>query len=175
MQAMLARVLEPARASMLLALCSAGILLTALALQYVGGLPPCHLCFWQRWPYVALIFIGLIGWRWQPRAALGVATLVLLGGAGLAAYHVGIEQEWWPQPASCVARDTARSVEDLRRVLAEAPPTCDRVSFTFLGLTLAGWNLVASLLLAAFTLASALGLGRRGGAAQRDPIPAGRT
>jgi disulfide bond formation protein DsbB len=176
MQAMLARVLEPARASLLLALSSAGILLAALALQYLGGLPPCNLCFWQRWPYVALIFFGLIGWRWQPHAVLGVATLVLLGGGGLAAYHVGVEQEWWPQPASCVAGDAAESVEDLKRLLPrDTQPTCDRVDFTFLGLSLAGWNLVASLLLAAVTLASALGLSRRHGATQRDPIPAGRS
>jgi disulfide bond formation protein DsbB len=87
--------------------------------------------------------------------------MVLLGGAGLAAYHVGVEQGWWALPAGCVAGAGAESLEDLKRLLAEAPPACDQVSFTFLGLTLAGWNLVASLLLAAFTLAASLGFGRR--------------
>jgi disulfide bond formation protein DsbB len=91
-----------------------------------------------------------------------VATLVLLGGAGLAAYHVGIEQGWWALPDSCIAGGTAATVEDLRRLLAEAPPACDQVSFAFVGLTLAGWNFVLSLLLAGFTLAAALGVGRRG-------------
>ena len=158
---MLPRLLEPARACLLLALVSAALLLGALTLQYLGGLPPCHLCIWQRWPYVALIALGLIGWRWGPRPVLGVATLVLLGGAGLAAYHVGIEQGWWALPASCVAGGTAESLEDLKRMLAEAPPACDQVSFTFLGLTLAGWNFVVSLLLTALTLAAALRLGRR--------------
>ena len=158
---MLARLLEPPRACLLLALVSAALLLSALALQYLGGLPPCHLCILQRWPYVALIALGLIGSRWYSRPLLGVATLVLLGGAGLAAYHVGIEQGWWALPASCVAGGTAATVEDLKRLLAEAPPACDQVSFAFLGLTLAGWNFVLSLLLAAFTLAAALGLGRR--------------
>jgi disulfide bond formation protein DsbB len=57
-------------------------------------------------------------------------------------------------------------------MLAEAPPACDQVSFAFMGLTLAGWNFVVSLLLAAFTLAAALGLARRD---QRDRLaPAGR-
>ena len=158
---MRARVLEAPRACLLLALASAAILLGALALQYLGGLPPCPLCIWQRWPYVALIALGLVGWRWHPRAMLGVATMVLLGGAGLAAYHVGVEQGWWALPAGCIAGGSAESVEDLKRLLAEAPPACDQVGFTFLGLTLAGWNLVASLLLAAFTLAAALGFGRR--------------
>jgi disulfide bond formation protein DsbB len=167
---MLARMLEPARASLLLAFASAAILLAALALQYVGGLPPCRLCIWQRWPYVALIALGLLGWRWRPRAVLVVATLVLLGGAGLAAYHVGIEQGWWALPAGCVAGAGAETIEDLRRMLAEAPPACDQVGFTLLGLTLAGWDVVASLGLAAFTLAAALGLGRPAAAARRDPI-----
>ena len=171
---MLLRMLEPARACLLLALVSAAILLGALALQYLGGLPPCHLCVWQRWPYVALIALGLIGWRWRPRALLGLATLVLLVGAGLAAYHVGVEQGWWALPAGCVAGQGAESIEELRRMLAEAPPACDQVGFTLLGLTLAGWNLAASLLLAAFALAAALGRGRRIGAARQDPVTASR-
>jgi disulfide bond formation protein DsbB len=158
---MLAPLLEPTRASLLLALVSAAILLAALGLQYLGGLAPCPLCIWQRWPHVALVALGLLGWRWRPRALLGIATLVLLGSAGIAAYHVGIEQGWWALPAGCVAGGTAESVEDLKRLLAEAPPACDQVGFTFLGLTLAGWNLMSSLLLAAFTLGAALGLGRR--------------
>lgn len=164
--------LTPRMACLLLALVSAGALLAALALQYLGGLPPCQLCVWQRWPYVALIVLGLAGWRWQPRVLLGIAAVVLLVGAGLAAYHVGIEQGWWALPESCVAGGGAQSVEDLRRLLAEAPPACDQVGFSLLGLTLAGWNLVTSLGLAALTLAAALGLGRR---SPRDRLaPAGR-
>jgi disulfide bond formation protein DsbB len=172
---MLARVLDPARACLLLALASAAILLAALALQYLGGLPPCPLCIWQRWPYVALIALGLLGWRWHARAMLALTALVLLGGAGLAAYHVGIEQGWWALPGGCVAGAGADSVEDLKRLLAEAPPACDQVSFAFLGLTLAGWNLVASLLLAAFTLTAALGPLGRQRAVRRDRIAEERT
>ena len=158
---MFAYVIQPRRASLLLALVSAAILLGALALQFLGGLAPCPLCIWQRWPYVALVALGLIGWRWRPRALLGIATLVLLGEAGLAAYHVGIEQGWWALPGGCIAGGTAQSVEELKRLLAEAPPACDQVGFTLLGLTLAGWNLVASLALAAYATAAALDFGRR--------------
>jgi disulfide bond formation protein DsbB len=158
---MFAYLLQPRRASLLLAVVSAAILLAALALQFLGGLAPCPLCIWQRWPYVALVALGLIGWRWRPRAMLSMTALVLLGGAGLAAYHVGIEQGWWALPGGCIAGGSAESVEELKRLLAEAPPACDQVGFTFLGLTLAGWNLVASLALAAYATAAALGFGRR--------------
>jgi disulfide bond formation protein DsbB len=159
---MLERILVPRTACMLLALASALILLAALGLQYLGGLAPCHLCVLQRWPYVALVVLGLAGWRWQPRLVLGLAIVALLVGAGLAGYHFGIEQGWWALPESCIAGGSAQSIEELKKMLATAPPTCDQVRFTFLGLTLAGWNFLTSLALAAYAAAAALGLGRTG-------------
>ncbi|MCC2664558.1 MAG: disulfide bond formation protein [Geminicoccaceae bacterium] len=153
-------VLFPPTAALLLALASGAILLSVVALQYLGDLPPCPLCVWQRWPYVGVAALGLLGWRWQPRVLLALAVLALLVGAGLGVYHLGVEEGWWALPAGCAAGASAQSVEDLRRLLAEAPPACDQVSFTFLGLSLAGWNVVASLALAAYAIAAALGLGR---------------
>jgi disulfide bond formation protein DsbB len=155
------RMLFPPTACLLLALASALILITVLALQYLGGLPPCPLCIWQRWPYLGVVALGLIGWRWRPRVMLALAVPALLAGAGLGAYHMGVEQGWWALPAGCAAGADAQSVEDLKRLLAEAPPACDQVSFTLLGLSLAGWNVVTSLALAAYAAAAALGLGRR--------------
>jgi disulfide bond formation protein DsbB len=163
------RMLFPPTAALLLALAGGAVLLAALALQYLGGLAPCHLCVLERWPYVALVALGLIGWRWRPRALLALAVPVLLVGAGLGAYHVGVEQGWWALPAGCAAGENAQSVEDLKRLLAEAPPACDQVSFTFLGLSLAGWNIVTSLGLAAYATAAALGLGRH--IAEDRPAP----
>lgn len=155
------RVLLPPTAALLLALASGAVLLAALALQYLGDQAPCPLCIWQRWPYVGVAALGLIGWRWRPRVMLALAVPALLAGAGLGVYHVGVEQGWWALPAGCAAGGDAQSVADLKRLLAEAPPACDQVSFTFLGLSLAGWNVVASLALAAYATAAALGLGRR--------------
>ena len=158
---MLERILVPRTACLLLALASALILLAVLTLQVLGGLAPCHLCVLQRWPYVALIGLGLIGWRWQPRPLLALAVLVLLGSAGLAGYHVGVEQGWWALPESCVAGGGAQTIDELKQLLANAPPACDQVRFSLFGLTLAGWNLVTSLVLAAYAATAALGLGRR--------------
>jgi disulfide bond formation protein DsbB len=156
---MLERIFIPRTACLLLTLASVLILLAALALQYLGGLAPCHLCVLQRWPYVALVVLGLIGWRWQPRLLLALSALVLLVGAGLAGYHIAVEQGWVALPESCVAGGSAQTIEQLKQMLATAPPACDQVRFTFLGLTLAGWNLLASLALAAYAAAAALGLG----------------
>jgi disulfide bond formation protein DsbB len=156
---MLEWILAPRNACLLLALASALILLAALGFQYLGGLAPCHLCVLQRWPYVALVVLGLIGWRWQPRLLLTLGALALLVGAGLAGYHIAVEQGWVALPESCAAGGSAQTLEQLQQMLATAPPACDQVRFTFLGLTLAGWNLLASLALAAYA-ASALGLAR---------------
>jgi len=157
------RLLVPRTAALLLALASIAILLAVLALQYLGSLPPCPLCVWQRWPYVGVAVLGLIAWRWQPRPLLGVIALLLLTTAGIGAYHVGVEQGWWALPAGCAAGADAQSIEDLKRLLAEAPPACDQIAFTFLGLSLAGWNVLAGVVLAAYAAAAALGLGWRTG------------
>ncbi len=135
---------------------SAFALLAALALQYLFSLPPCPLCVWQRWPYllaVALTVGGLL--LAVPRTALVLVLLVLLVGVGLAAYHVGVEEGVFALPGTCAAAGQAHSVEELRRLLDQAPPRCDAVSASFLGLSLAGWNLLLGLLL---TSAAALGL-----------------
>jgi disulfide bond formation protein DsbB len=155
------RLPAPPMVSLALALIAALLLATALALQYLAGLAPCPLCVWQRYPHLAVVALGLIGWRWQARPMLGLIALVLLGGAGIAAYHVGVEQGWIALPAGCTAGQGASSVEELRQMLAEAPPACDQVSFTLLGLSLAGWNLIGSLVMAGVAAAAAIGSRRR--------------
>jgi disulfide bond formation protein DsbB len=165
-QNMMYRALDPPIACLLLALVSAAALVSALALEYLGDLPPCQLCVWQRWPYLALIVLGLLGWRTAARPILALAVLILLGEAGLALYHVGVEQGWWALPASCAAGAEAESIEDLKRLLTEAPPACDQVSVTLFGLSLASWNVVSSLVLALLTTIAASA--QRGEAARQQ-------
>jgi disulfide bond formation protein DsbB len=147
--------LTPRIASLLLAIAAVAILVAVLAFQYLGGAAPCPLCIWQRYPYGVLIALGVIGFFWQPRPMLGLSALVLLVGAGLAGYHYGVEEGWFALPAGCAAGGEATSVEELRRMLSEAPPACDQVQFTVLGWSLAAWNVLASLALAAFAGAAA--------------------
>jgi disulfide bond formation protein DsbB len=139
----------PRTASLLLAIAAVLILAAVFAFQYLGGAAPCPLCIWQRYPYGVLIALGVVGFFWQPRPMLALSVLVLLVGAGLAGYHFGIEQGWFALPEGCAAGGDATSVEQLRQMLREAPPTCDQVRFTVFGLSLAAWNFLASLGLAA--------------------------
>jgi disulfide bond formation protein DsbB len=91
----------------------------------------------------------------RPRLGLVLSGLLLLGNGGLSAYHVAVEQGWTALPASCVAGGTARTIEELRAELANAAPTCDQVSVTFLGISLAAWNLLFAAALGVFSLLAA--------------------
>jgi disulfide bond formation protein DsbB len=142
---------RPHAALLLLAFTAAVILLTVFALQYLADLAPCRMCIWQRWPFAILVVLGLAGAFWKPRLALALSVPLLLVSAGLAGYHVAVEQGWLALPAGCAAGGEATSVEELKALLAEAPPSCDQVGFTWLGMSLAGWNLLVSLVLAGFS------------------------
>lgn len=144
--------LQPRAALLLLAFAATDILLVVFAMQYIGDLAPCRMCIWQRWPFAILIVLGLAGAFWRPRLALALAVPLLLISAGLAGYHVVVEQGWIALPAGCTAGGEATSVEELKALLAEAPPSCDQVDFTLFGLSLAAWNLLVSLVLAGFAL-----------------------
>jgi disulfide bond formation protein DsbB len=137
------------------------VLGTALLSQYVGGLFPCELCLLQRWPWWMAIALTLLAWLFGARLDLRVVAwalaLVFLISAVLAFYHVGVEQHWFAGPSACTAaRNNATSVEELRRqLLAQQPVLCDQVQWSLFGVSLAGMNLIASLILLSGCLAAA--------------------
>jgi disulfide bond formation protein DsbB len=144
------------------------VLGTALLSQYWGGLVPCELCLLQRWPWrvaiVAAALMWLAGERIPLTAAALILALVFFVNAGLGFYHVGVEQHWFAGPSTCSASSglTATTIEELRRQLEATPMVmCDQVQWSLFGVSLAGWNVVASLALAAFCAASAAWLAPR--------------
>jgi len=126
---------------------SLALLLGALAFQYVGGLAPCPLCILQRWPHGVAIAIGLVLLAWQRRWLALLAGLVVLGGAGVGVYHVGVESGWWPGPTTCTAPapGTMAPGELLDQILATPVVLCDQVAWSLLGISMAGWNAILSL------------------------------
>ncbi len=144
------------------------VLGTALLSQYWGGLVPCELCLLQRWPWrvaiAAAALIWLAGERVPLTAAALVLALVFFVSAGLGFYHVGVEQHWFQGPTACTATEgiTATTVEELRRQLEGVKPVmCDQVQWALFGVSLAGWNMIASLIMAALCAASAAWLAPR--------------
>ena len=135
---------------------SALILGTALASQYVGGLAPCELCHWQRWPYAAAIGLSLVALTALRRpaartAAVALCGLVFAAGGAVAFYHLGVEEGWFRGPAGCsAAAIDATTIEALKRQLEAAPVVrCNEVQWSLMGISLAGFNLIASAVLAA--------------------------
>jgi disulfide bond formation protein DsbB len=144
-------------------------ILGAFASQFVFGIPPCELCYWQRWPYylgLPVLALLLIFWtRLPPAARLGltlVAALIFVVSIGLASYHAGIEYGFWPGPASCTDLDTQIDFADLGNIsAADQVVPCDVVPFEIFGISLAGFNALGSAFIAFMLGWSALGQWRR--------------
>jgi disulfide bond formation protein DsbB len=135
---------------------SVAVLGAALLSQYWGGLAPCELCLLERWPWWIAIAIAAASWLAGGRLALPIPAillaLVFVAGAGVAFYHVGVEQHWFAGPTSCTASGgNAASIEELRaQLLGKQPVMCDQVQWSLFGVSLAGWNFLASLAMAVF-------------------------
>lgn len=131
---------------------------TAFVAQYGFGLAPCELCLWQRWPYAAAILFAL-GALAMPKlrpVLLALAGFSILVSGGIAVFHVGVEEKWWQGLASCSGAPTPNSIEALRAQLMAAPVVrCDEAAFRFIGLSMAGWNVIWSLALGLVALVAA--------------------
>jgi len=149
-------------APVLIFLAAIAVLGTALASQYFGGLQPCELCLYERWPYYAIVIVMLLAMLRRnagiARAALALSTLIFLGSSVLAAYHVGVEQHWIEGPTACTGDIGNASSPDalLQALQGRQPVQCDVVQWSFHGLSLAGLNLAMSLALLAFSLWAAI-------------------
>ncbi|WP_052121435.1 disulfide bond formation protein B [Inquilinus limosus] len=126
------------------------VLGTVLASQYLGGLQPCELCLYQRWPWGAAIVLGLLAAVIRParRALVLLAGLVILLGGLLAAYHAGVEYGWFPGFTACTSAISAGgSVAALRDQLLNAPVVrCDVPGFVLFGISMAGYNAILSVI-----------------------------
>ncbi|WP_298724016.1 disulfide bond formation protein B [uncultured Ferrovibrio sp.] len=149
---------HPRHSGLLVAAASVASLAFAFIAQYGFGLAPCELCIWQRWPYTASILLGLAALlmpRWRG-PLLVLAALSFATGASIAIFHVGVEEKWWQGLASCGGAPTPKTLEELRAQLMTAPVVrCDEAAFRFLGLSMAGWNVIWAGLLAVFTAIAA--------------------
>ena len=135
----------------LILLVTVAMLSSAYSAQYVGGLRPCILCLYERIPWFAagaltLVIILLSFSGPGRRGILLVTGLVLLGGAALAGYHVGVEQQFWAGPGACSAPEAMpQSLDELKAMLETVQePRCDQIPWQMFGISLAGYNALVS-------------------------------
>jgi disulfide bond formation protein DsbB len=149
-------------AAFLVAAAGLGALAFAFTLQYGFNVAPCQLCLWQRVPFALTAFLALAAAA-RPggsytRLLLNVCVFLFLINAALAAFHSGVERHWWEFHSSCTGSmlDRTKSLEDLRKELLDKPVVrCDEISWTFLGLSMANWNIPFSFALALFSAMAA--------------------
>ncbi|WP_174802123.1 disulfide bond formation protein B [Martelella limonii] len=141
---------------------------TALGFQHFGGYIPCHLCLLERNPYYIGVPLGIIGLLTSafglPRIIARLALIAIAGlmvwGMVMGVYHAGVEWHWWAGPSDCsgslsgVTTDAGNLLGDLNRVTG---PKCDEAALRVLGLSFAGWNVIASLVIAVVALWGARG------------------
>lgn len=138
---------------------SVGALASALISQYAFGYDPCVLCLWQRVPYVLAFvlavtsLLSMMHGKWQAVVFLACCIPVFLGGAGVAFFHTGVELHWWLGTDGCTLQPlhTAETMSWRDRLLATPTAHCDQITWTFLGFSMANWNVALSLALAFFT------------------------
>lgn len=154
-------------------LISALSLMAALTAQYVYGLQPCVLCVYQRWPYGIVMVLSMFGLatlykeEWARFASLLVfiCSLVFFVGGAIAFYHVGVEQHWWASAVEgCAVDFEARDVDELMALMDNKPSVrCDEVAWAdpFFGISMAGYNMLLSFMLAIGSALSAILMQRK--------------
>lgn len=146
-------------AALAITVIAAATLAGAWFIQLVLGIQPCELCLAQRYAYYLVVplaaLIAIAAAKDAPRGALvaglAVVALATFGNSGLAAYHSGVEWGFWPGPTACTGPvgNLGNAGDLLSRLDTVKVVRCDEVQWKFLGLSLAGYDVLISLLMAA--------------------------
>ena len=136
----------------------AALLAGAYGSEIWGGLYPCEMCWWQRYAHFAglgfaLLALLLAQMPDRGRSFVWLAALAILTSGGIGAYHAGVEADIFEGFTQCTSTNPGASVDDLLKSILDAPLIrCDEVQWSFLGISMAGWNAILSILGALFIL-----------------------
>jgi disulfide bond formation protein DsbB len=139
-----------AKARLLALLAPALLLGGALGSQYVGGLAPCEMCYWQRWPHEAAIALAALAYAVAKkpaasRVAVNLAAIFIAVSGAIGVFHAGVEYGWWEGLTTCSRGPSAASSEELLNAILNAPVVrCDQAQWTLAGISLAGFNAIFS-------------------------------
>jgi disulfide bond formation protein DsbB len=140
-----------AQARLAALLIPAALMAGALGSQYLGGLFPCEMCHWQRWPHYAAIALALIAClipeRPFGRVLVGMAVAAIFASGLIGVFHAGVEYRFWPGITRCSAPPSGGSSADLlTQIMATPMIQCDVPQWTLFGISLAGFNAILSIL-----------------------------
>ena len=126
---------------------SGGLLLSAYYFQYFGGLNPCQMCIWQRWPHFAVIFFSLLILLKKKYAVtlLIFAALSALTTSIIGIWHSGVELELFYLPEGCSSLGQG-SIENVQDLINKPMIGCNIIAWSFLELSMTNWNTILSLI-----------------------------
>jgi disulfide bond formation protein DsbB len=123
----------------------AALMAGALGSEYIGGLYPCEMCHWQRWPHEAAIGFAILAFFLKPPARtilVVLAALSILISGGIGVFHAGVEYGWWEGLTACTNTAASGSLSD---ILKAPMIRCDVPQWTLWGISLAGFNALFSI------------------------------
>lgn len=129
----------------------AALMAGAIGSQLFGGLIPCEMCHWQRWPHYAAIALAMLAFvvpaLGMQRVLVALAALAILTSGAIGVFHAGVEYHWWPGITACAsAPGGGGSAEEmLARVLNAPVISCDLPQWALMGISLAGFNALFSI------------------------------
>ncbi len=136
----------------LLFLMPLGLLGGAFAFEHIGGLYPCEMCIWQRWPHGAALALALLAFvvsAANRRPLLWLAAFSILVTGAIGVFHAGVELQWWEGLTQCTSDSISLSGAGLSQDIFAAPIVrCDAIAWSLFGISMAGYNALLSLLTA---------------------------
>jgi disulfide bond formation protein DsbB len=113
--------------------------------QYIGGLHPCEMCMWQRWPHEAAIVLALFAFAFRKlamdRLMIALAAFAILTSGAIGAFHAGVEYGWWEGLTRCAVQSGPVTLDNIMK----APVIrCDTAPWSLFGISLAGFNAIIS-------------------------------
>jgi disulfide bond formation protein DsbB len=110
------------------------------------------MCWWQRYAHFAALPFALAAVLAGPRlkdggrALVWLAALAIFVSGAIGCYHAGVELKLLPGFTQCTAALTGSANDMLNDVFARPLVRCDDVQWSWLGISMAGWNAIVSIL-----------------------------
>ncbi|WP_298022242.1 disulfide bond formation protein B [uncultured Parasphingopyxis sp.] len=125
------------------------LLAGALGSQYLGGLYPCEMCHWQRWPHYAAVPLAALSILFARQMVvstlfLSLAMMAIFTSGVIGVFHAGVEYGWWQGLTACTMSGSG-SGNSLADIMAAPLVSCDEPQWTLFGISLAGFNAIISI------------------------------
>lgn len=124
------------------------LLIGAYGSQYLGGLVPCEMCWWQRYPHFGAVVLALLAFALTgapARILVALAALAIITSGGIGVFHAGVEYHWWEGLTRCAVAAPVGGGDFLAEIMNTPLVRCDQAQWTLFGISLAGWNAIVSI------------------------------